>query len=250
MGLMYFTYNGQNIKDLGFALKDKPSYVVPPRDISFLNVIGRDGDIVIDNGRFENISTSYDIFSIPSRVVGNDCDLIHKLIYKLTPVDGKYQKLYDDYNPGYFTRAICTKVGKISNPYKNLISCSVTFDRIPYWYSDLGQKSIIFSPIAVNDIYEIFNPEFYNAYPTIRIYGSNSAKISMYINDVQYAVTSIDTYAEINCETGNTYNDAGNLNNHVNFDYAPYFKPGKNTIRISAMSNITKIEIIPRWRRL
>ena len=249
-------YNGISLNSIGFFIKTKPAFITANRDISFQNVLGHSGDIIVDNQRYNNVEVSYQINSIPHFVsAGSTQKLLQELIDCLVPQDGEYKELRDSWNPGYFREAICTNIEEVVYTLRLGLDTVITFNCKPFWYSDLGQKTIIFeNPISSGSSssnYTIHNPEPYPSDPNIRVYGSGY--VQLFINNKYYTINSIDEYIEIDGATGNCYKGSTLCNNNVAFDYLPQFIKGDNSLRIIKAINtstVDKVEITPNWRRL
>lgn len=247
-------YNGESLLEKGLALKNYPKYNIAQRDLSFNSVVARSGDVIVDNKRYKNVETTYPINSIPYLVTAETSyGIVRELTDWLMPTNGDYKILRDDYNPGYFCEAFCTEIGEISNPLAKYIDTTITFNRKPFWYSDLGQKTITLAKVGVN--FEINNPEKYTAEPLIRVYGTGN--ITLTINDVNYNVTIPSSYGyiDLDSELQTASVKAVNFNKNIDFDYMPTLIPGENYIKATPYQGSTeaifeKIEIIPRWRRL
>lgn len=246
------SFNGQSLNEKGFAIKTYPKYKIAERDIDFESIIGLSGDVITDNMRFKNVEMTYEINSIPYLTpYKNPQDVIRDLANWLVS-DGKYKILRDDYNEGYFCKAVCTSIGEISNVLSKYIDTVLTFSREPFWYSDKGQEKIIYT--NEKSTFEIFNPEIFKSEPLIRIYGTSSLKLT--INGSLYDITipSGFEYIDLDTELQSAFSGSFNCNKYVDFDYMPTFIPGKNIIRIalgtSSEASFEKMEITPRWRRL
>lgn len=246
-------FNGQGLNEKGFAIKAPPPYKVAERDMTFNSVTARDGDIILDNGRYKNVDISYDINSIPHLVPYYDTESLRReLIDWLAPNDGDYKILRDDYNPGYFCKAVCKEIGEIKSSFNKHLDTTITFNRQPYWYSDLGQEQIILSGSGIT--HKIHNPENYTSQPLIRVYGKGS--VVLMVNKENFIInipTSME-YVDLDTELQAIFNGQVNCSNYVSFDYMPVLKSGDNTIYGTAYASSTsvfnKVEIIPRWRRL
>ena len=82
------TYDGQSLNEKGFAVKTYPVRRIAERDMTFTSVIGRDGDVPIDNFRFKNVTETYEINSLPHRVAAEDTQaLMNELIDWLVPME-------------------------------------------------------------------------------------------------------------------------------------------------------------------
>lgn len=243
-------FNGQSLNEKGFAIKTYPKYKIAERDISFEAITGLSGDVITDNMRFKNVEMTYEINSIPYLTpFENPQDVIRDLANWLTSYDGKYKILSDDYNKGYFCKAICTSIGEITNVYSKYIDTVLTFNREPFWYSDKGQEKIT----RTETEFEIRNPESFQSEPLIRIYGKHALILNVNGKDYKFNIPTGNPYIDLDTEMQSAFCNKNNLNNDVYFDYMPTLKPGVNNILISLnsdSSNYEKTEIIPRWRRL
>ncbi len=50
-----FTFKGQPSSSFGLIISEKDIYSAPAHDVSFVSVPGRNGDVLIDNNRYENM---------------------------------------------------------------------------------------------------------------------------------------------------------------------------------------------------
>lgn len=246
-------YNGKNLRSFGFAIKERPFYSIAERDFELTDIIGGNGAVITDNGGYKNVEFSYAINSIPYWCSEKtEQQLAQEIIDWLYNFDGDYRLLRDTYNNGYFCYAICKTPEKISSVIGKSLDTTVTFSRKPFWYSDLGQQQIISHPENGNKLItkEIFNPESYFSEPYIKV--TANAAFSLKVNDITMKVASCNGYLEFDCEAKNVFKDSIHKNDIVSGDYFPTFKPGLNTITVTSNSDslITKLEIIPRWRRL
>lgn len=242
-------YNGQSLNNLGFVIKTRPIYSAASRNISFQSVIGRSGDVIVDNQRYDNVEVSYQINSIPHLVTaGSSQVLAQALIDWLSSLDGNYKILRDDWNCGYFCEAICTNIGEIENNLFLGLDTTIKFNRKPFWYSNLGQEVKIIDSERKTCV--LNNREIYPSEPIIRVYGKGN--IDLLINDKYYYLKNVDSSIVIDCETGNATKDGVMHNEVTDFDYPPVFYTGENTITVIKRTGatFTRAEVIPRWRRL
>lgn len=243
-------YNGRSLNELGFAIKTKPIYTVASRSMNFQSILGRSGDVIVDDKRYNNVEMTYSINSIPHLVAAeSNQELVHSLIDWLAPSDGDYKILRDDWNSGYFCKAVCTNISEITQKLFLGLDTTIKFNRMPFWYSDIGQIPKVIE--GVNKKCTLYNPEIYEAEPLITIYGSGN--IDLIINNNYFHFIDVDGSVTIDSETGNATKDGIMHNEVTSFDYPPVFKVGENyvrTVSAAGQSTITKVEILPRWRRL
>ena len=50
-----FQFNGRSSSEFGVYISGGGTYNAPERDVEFMAMPGRSGDLLIDNGRFKNI---------------------------------------------------------------------------------------------------------------------------------------------------------------------------------------------------
>ena len=60
-----FTYLGKNSLDFGIRVEEGVTFDSPERDINFLEISGRDGDVGIDNQRLKSINKSFPVTIFP-----------------------------------------------------------------------------------------------------------------------------------------------------------------------------------------
>ena len=58
----YFCYGGKCSRDYGIYISGSGTYNVPERDITKVEVPGKNGSVTIDNKRFRNIDVTYPAF--------------------------------------------------------------------------------------------------------------------------------------------------------------------------------------------
>ena len=100
-----FTYNGTSSYSLGLRIESKNVFSTPQYDTTFQSIPGRDGDLIIPNGRFPNVQVTYSVF-LPAKTQ-------EELAQKLTAVKAwlftepdRYHRLSDTYETGCFRNAV------------------------------------------------------------------------------------------------------------------------------------------------
>lgn len=114
---------------------------------------------------------------------------------------------------------------------------SVAFKIDGHIYLESGEDVIE----ATNPIYLMNN--YRESLPQLKCFlNGNGAVI---INGETIQLKNITGYVIIDSEVQDCYNGVGFLNNNVELRRFPVLQKGENKIQLS---NVTKIEIIPRWR--
>lgn len=96
MAVNYLTFGGIRSIDHFVWITGSGTYSAPERDAEFVSVPGRNGDLVIDNGKWRNIIVTYPAF-IPYDFENHMRDFRAQMCRKLG-----YQRLEDTYHPDEF----------------------------------------------------------------------------------------------------------------------------------------------------
>lgn len=72
---LYFVFNGRKSSDFNVWCSGDGLYRLPDRDVEYIAVPGRNGDLAIDNGRWQNVSVTYSCF-IPKHFREHYADLV------------------------------------------------------------------------------------------------------------------------------------------------------------------------------
>lgn len=92
-------FGGINSADYNVWISGSDTFSAPERDVEVVSVPGRNGDLVIDNGRWNNISITYPAF-IP-KGFENQFNYFRSVICRKTG----YQRLEDTYHPDEYRMA-------------------------------------------------------------------------------------------------------------------------------------------------
>lgn len=229
----YLIYNGVSSKDYGLYLTGSGVYNAPERDIDTVEIPGRNGSLTIDNGRYKNVTQSYEAF-------------IHKNFAKnaegvrawLLSATG-YHRLEDTYDPEHFRLA--RFVGPLEFTVRALCAGAETqllFDCDPRRFLKSGEATV-----EVTGATTINNQTLFEALPLLAVYGSGAGSIT--VSGELISISSIDEYITLDCEQQNAYKGTENKNATVSLTEFPVLRPGENTISISG--GVSRIEITPRW---
>ena len=233
MGIVIF--NGISSNDLHIQVQTEPDYDFPEKDYEVTHVPGRNGDIVIDQGSWQNVSRKYNLAMDAGKI--SYTEVASKLVQWLHSASG-YARLEDSYEPDFYRMAMYKDSGSISNIYNKAGQIEIEFTCKPQRYFKSGEIADIFTTST-----EYRNPTDFPAKPLIKIHGSGSGtvKIGVYtvtINDILDGMV-------VDSEQQDTYKDQTNCNSKVSITEYPKLMSGNNTISISG--GVTSIEIIPRW---
>lgn len=227
-----FIFAGKKSSDFGIYISGNGTYSFPERDVSKIEVPGRNGDLIIDNGRFKNVPLKYPAFVRQNFKKNTDAARMWLL------QDSMYHRLEDSYHPEQFRLARFTGPMDWSMRFLNLSGeCELIFDCKPQRFLKSGEM-----PIRATSSVTLINPTVFEANPLIRVYGESG---TLMIGNSVVQISSIDEYVDIDCDTQNAFKGTVNCNGNIRLGDFPTLGAGKTGV--SFEGNITQIEIIPRW---
>lgn len=220
---------------LGIYISGAGTYASPERDREFVQVEGRNGDLIIDNGRYQNIIVEYPAF-MRRGFAFSSVDIRNGFL------NGSrgYQRLTDSYHPEEFRMGIFNGAFEPdTGPWNASAHFVLAFNCKPQRFLFDGEQVRTFTAAG-----SLINPSQETAFPLVRVYGYGTLSIGSTIMTIS---NHGQTYIDLDCETGNAYHGSQNLNAYVTRDF-PVLGAGATGVAFSG--NITKVEITPRWWRV
>ena len=236
-----FTYNGISSYNLGLKIESKNVFSAPQYDTAFQSIPGRDGDLILPNGRYPNVQVTYSVF-LPAKTLAELQEKITAVKAWLYTEPDRYHELRDTYDTGCFRRAVINNALDIEDQLNKIGVFTVSFSCLPYKYLDSGQEMITLTNSA-----NLTNPTAFTAKPLIRVNGSGEGRITFRNSSdgLRWNLTELDGYVEIDSEQMNCYKGVEPKNDCVEGNGFPILRPGTNRIIIAG--DITSLEIKPRW---
>lgn len=229
------TFNGVSSLDLGVAISGEGSYNAPSRDQSVITIPGKNGSLIIDNGRFNNITVRY-----PAFVVGNlPVNAADIRAWLLSPRG--YARLEDDYHPDEYRLAVYSgSVDFSTTAWNQHGEMKLAFNCKPQRFLTSGEASV-----SINSGDSITNPTPYDALPIITVTGTGSGTLSVAGTTVSF--DGLTGGIVLDCEAQDA--SYGGLNANALMTGAfPVLPSGTSTILFTG--GITAVSITPRWWRL
>lgn len=222
------------------------SDTAPARDVEYIEIPGRSGDIIIDNGRYPNVEMMYTAVFYESNGNGSADTNAQNLKNALLAQRG-YQKLTDSEHPGEFYLAtISENIEPRITRERNMVKVEITFNRKPQRFLDSGTTQTTYT----SNSFSITNPTLFPSKPKIEAVIANSGTYGqIVIGDKTIRVNAVNTTVVIDSEMQDCYYGATNKNSLVVFsdNNFPVLKSGANAI--TKTSNVT-LKITPNWWRL
>ena len=243
MGVIMF--GGVSSKDVGIEVETFPTYDIPEREFEVVHVPGRNGDIILDNGTYKNVSRTYQV-----SIATYDTHYHQKMaaVARWLCDSPGYLRLEDSYEPDFYRLAYFNKQLSIDNLFNEAGRAKLEFTCKPQKYLKSGEF-----PIYLDANGKIRNPTNQIALPIIRVEVDNSTGGTIIFTSGTY-VCSFSILANkgtefiINSELQDVYINGTGKNDCVSFT-SGYFPSliGNATTNITLGTGITSVEIIPNW---
>lgn len=204
-------------------------YSAPSRSVDMISVPGRSGDLLVDNGNYNNTTASFGI--IITKDIPQNTDRLKYLLYS----QKGYQRLYDSDLKGFYRMAAFNNGFDLTEVDAGVVH--IEFDCKPFKYDILGENAVVFDGEG-----NLYNKYFEPSRPVITVYGSGQGNV--YIGNQNIVISNIDEYVTIDAEMQDAFKDLQNKNETVNTADIVLL-PENNHISFSG--GVTKVEIKPRW---
>ena len=228
-------FDGKSTQDFGVWISGTGTWGSPERDVTHISIPGRDGDLTIDNKRFQNISVVY-----PAFIAKGFRDRFDDFRAYMVSRPG-YHRLEDSYHPdeyrmAEFYQALEPEVGTLNR----FGSFDLEFYCKPQRWLKSGEKVTAETTFASSG--QVFNPTLFSSKPLLRVYGTGSVKIG----SETLTIINADVYTDIDCDLMDAFKGSTNCNGNIRLSSGsfPVLKPGYTGI---TLNGVTKVEITPKW---
>lgn len=249
MSLGHLIVDGTDMIEHGVWLNGSGAYNAATRDVTTVKVPGRNGDLIFDNGRYENVTIEYPCFIRRNALKGEAFLHMRKALSFLHG----YVRIEDTYRPdGYRMGRIIDGINPSTIVWtQDAVFFTLKFDCKPQFFLFDGEieTEVTSSKVFKNDVAY--------ASPLFRVYGYGYFQVvcngTPYFVHVEDPSPLAPEYIEIDFETGDA-SDGGinNLNRYVSLvnpgqDF-PLIEEGFTVSFGTGSGNaITKIGVTPRW---
>lgn len=164
----FFTFDGLKSSDYGIWISGENSFYTPERDVTVVEIPGRNGSLTLDNGRWKNVRIDYPCFMSNDFKEGFDA-FKNAILPKLG-----YLRLEDTYHPtGYRKARFLGGIKPKTGPYNRSAEFTLSFDAWPQFYL-FPQGSIFPESIIINGGGTIDNvPLVSYSQPQVTVYFAN-----------------------------------------------------------------------------
>lgn len=231
-------FDGQCSAGFGLVLTGSGTFDAAERDVEKISVAGRNGDLILENGRYKNISVDYPVFicrDFPRKAEAARMWLLSK---------PGYRRLEDDYNPSFFRMAMFKGPLNFNVTFLNRAAeATLSFDCKPQRFLRSGEY-----PISMDAAGMLCNPTNFPALPLITVYGTDAGTLT--VGNVTVEIKTLTDHICLDSDLQNAYRvaDSGAMENENGAVRAPDFPVlAAGEVPVSWTGGITHIEIIPRW---
>lgn len=233
------TFNGTSARSLGVFVSGAGSYSAAALDFTQYQIPGRNGDLIIPNGRYQNIQITYPAF-IPGKLP-EKVQAVRNWIRSAT----SYARITDTYDTAHFREGFGVDIQEFAPVRNEGANFQILFECKPQRFLISGQTAQTISTGAV-----VANPTQFTALPLIQFANpTSSARITVTNSAGTFVLTATRARTGtvlVDCDTQNIYYGATNLNDLFSGSF-PVLAPGNNTITFGGM---TSVRITPRWWEL
>lgn len=232
----YFTLNGVDSRDFGVYITGSGTFSAPRREYNMVPIPGRNGDLVGNEKRFENLELTY-----PAFIYTNFKQNIRDFRNYLLSLVG-YHRLIDTYHPDEFRMVLYEGEFDPDVESKNDAGgFNIVFNCKPQRFLLSGETVTTLTATGT-----ITNPTLFASQPLLRVYGAGQ----LGINSETVTISEADVYTDIDCEMMDCFKGTASKNSKVSFSghNFPVLRSGVNNISLG--TGITQVEITPRWWRI
>lgn len=193
-------FGGVNSADFNVYISGGGTFSAPQRDVEIVSVPGRNGDLIIDNGKWNNIEVSYPAF-IPSGFEQN-IEAFRSAICRKTG----YQKLEDTYHPDEYRMAMLSAGVDPSTRFMNRsASLELLFKCKPQRFLKIGDEPIqILTPfVSSGKIESHYIPAYEDGKLDFEVHCVPTDTLTVVVKEYDQSGTETDS-TSFTCSNGDT----------------------------------------------
>ncbi len=227
--------DGTPLSDFGALLTDSKSYSAPNPQYETVEIVGRNGDLIVNKDRYSN----YELHL--NGVIEDEFQNNFLAMRAYLMAKNSYVRIEESELPAYY------RMGRLMGGISPNVDGEhqVRTFTLKYWCKPqmwLKSGEIVISESAD---FTIYNPTQFAAKPLIRVYGDGTLTVGTAIIDI---AAGADSYIDIDSEIMDCYEGDTNRNNLVTMSRWADLPAGATNITMSG--NITAVEVTPRWYTL
>lgn len=234
-------YNGRSSRDLGLTLNlQNFAWNHPQVQIDYISIPGASKDVAFLEDKFNAVNQTFNFV-----LEREQRDLLKRssdVVAWVSNVDN-YKKLRTNLYPDYYFWALPANLGSFDRPTSFIGSFTLEFKLKPYAFAE---NSDIY--LDVTNGADLINNESFDSLPRFHLVGNGNCSIN--INGVEYPLTGVNGDIFIDSTEHLAWDLSGkSVLGMLQFERYPIL-PKNSNIRISASGGVTKLEVMPLWRRI
>lgn len=228
-----FYFDGVSSLEYGIVLTGAEPEAAPQRDIESITVPGRNGGLLRDNGRFDNVEVIYHCAITQNFRHRYDALLAHLFF------SPSYRRLEDTLHCDFYRMAVFrASIDPTVYPRADVGTFDLRFDCKPQKFLKSGDF-----PLRLSGGRSVTN-QWMPALPIIKITGTGDGQLV--VGGSRVDITDMTGSITLDCDVQNAYDGTLNLNNNITITGGwPVLATGQTAISFSG--GITAVEITPRW---
>ena len=241
------TFDEENSLDYGVYITGEAVYNAPKRVVEMIDIPGKDGQLALDQGRFENIEVSY-----PAGCFSDNMeDFAEKVATFRNMLLSRYsyKRIEDDYNTDEFRLGLYRSGLEVDAVrYNTAGEFDIVFDCKPQRFLKSGEEVQTFSASGT-----ITNPTFFGSRPLLVVTGAGQLVLGARVIEISNG-SGANQVIYIDCESQEAWEivSGGMVPRNDYIQIAgrefPTLAPGENVVTLG--SGITNLDITPRWWRI
>lgn len=232
----FLTFDGVNLEEYKCVISKAGFYQPPKRRYKTFKVEGRNGDLTMDSGDYDNIEIKF------PAVIYEDFNTNFPALKSFLYSNVGYRKLQTTFAPDEYRKAIFKYIDSVVVSPEGLIgSCKLVFESMPQRWIETGDNPIEYTANGT-----IYNPTDYPSKPIIRVYGNGTVGVG----STSITLSSNTGYTDVDCEMMDSYYGSTNRNANVALvpNEYPVLAPGVTGISLG--NGISKVIVTPKWWRV
>lgn len=229
-------FGGVDSADYGLLVAGDGTFNAPERDVDTVEIPGRNGDLLIDKGRYKNITVEYTVYSY-AEDMATFRDQLGQFRSALKAQKG-YQRLTDTFHPDEYRLATFID-GFEAKPlhYNTLAEITLQFDCKPQRFLISGDEQV-----SVADGDTLTNPTLFESLPVFEVEGSGT----LTVNNNTLTITNTGKTI-LDSEMMEAYAEENGAivpkNDSVSGEF-PKLQSGTNNMGVSGL---TSVKVTPKW---
>lgn len=171
-------FDGVNSLEYGIYITGESVYNAPERDVESLEIAGRNGDYLLDKGRWKNIDVTYNAGAFGS----DQSEFATKIrqFRNLLASRYGYHRLMDTYNPNEYRLGVFKNAVEVeASSYKRAGEFDLVFNCKPQRYLTSGETEL-----TVTSGQTINNPTLFDSSPLLAVKGYGTIEFNGYTIEI------------------------------------------------------------------